>query len=61
MSRKTFLIVLFLFLSACSSDNSDSVGENAVSNEQGASQKNIESNTEDLPDPNDSGFDLPIL
>jgi hypothetical protein len=26
-----------------------------------SSGKNIESDTQDLPDPNDSGFDLPIL
>ena len=25
------------------------------------SQKNIESDVEDLPDPNDSGIDLPIM
>ncbi len=50
MSRKTFLIILFSFLSACSSDNSDSVGENVVSNEQESSFESYNESSSGSPD-----------
>jgi hypothetical protein len=36
-------------------------GSTPLSVNSDSSVKNIESNTQDLPDPNDAGFDLPIL
>ena len=50
MRHKTFLIILFLFLSACSSDNSDSVGENVVSNEQESSFESYNESSSGSPD-----------
>ena len=53
-----FLILVFSFITISEDKQS---GSTPVSNKQGAPQENIESKAEDLPDPNDSGFDLPIL
>ena len=50
MSRKAFLIILFSFLSACSSDNSDNVGENVVSNQQESSFESPNESSSGSPD-----------
>mgnify|MGYP004137180613 CR=1 FL=1 len=53
-----FLILVFSFITI-SEDRQR--GSTPVGNSRGNVSENIESNAEDLPDPNDSGFDLPIL
>ena len=53
-----FLILVFSFITF-SEDKQR--GSTPVSSSNGKVSENIESGAEDLPDPNDSGFELPIL
>ncbi len=54
-------ILLILIFSFMTISNEIRDGSNPISSPKGTSLENIETSTEDLPDPNDSGFDLPIL
>ena len=53
-----FLILVFSFITFTEDKQR---GSTPVSSSKGKVSENIESSAEDLPDPNDSGFELPIL
>ncbi len=53
-----FVILAFSFLTISKETEN---GSTPITTSKGSSQKNIESEAEDLPDPNDSGIDLPIM
>ena len=53
-----FLILVFAFITM---SEDKQLGSTPTNSSRGNVSENIESETEDLPDPNESGFDLPIL
>ncbi|MBS83651.1 MAG: hypothetical protein CMA90_00645 [Euryarchaeota archaeon] len=53
-----FLILVFSFITFTEEKQR---GSTPVGNSKGNVSENIESDAEDLPDPNDAGFELPIL
>ena len=53
-----FLILVFSFITFTEDKQR---GSTPVGNSKGNVSENIDTSTEDLPDPNDSGFELPIL
>ena len=52
------LILVFSFITISEEANK---GSTPTSNKKGNAVENIESGAEDLPDPNELGFELPIL
>tara|TARA_Y100000768_G_scaffold338037_1_gene280536 strand:+ start:1193 stop:1480 length:288 start_codon:yes stop_codon:yes gene_type:complete len=53
-----FLILVFAFITI---SEDKQLGSTPVNSHRGNVSENIETNIEDLPDPNEAGFDLPIL
>jgi hypothetical protein len=53
-----FLILVFAFITI---SEDKQLGSTPINSSRGNVSENIETNIEDLPDPNEAGFDLPIL